>query len=491
MTMKRLMLVWVMILCLLLLGGMAETETPDTFMDYSTNPGAYEVSEDELLAVAVAENPDWGIVDSGLHWSGQYQNQLACWFEAVMVRIEDCTLQRKTLSVLVNPLKQGEPVPWDVTVWAPITMTEEAADFLLEMYPEDWFTDELGYFLEPGMMPEDILPGCAQFLLEEGETWDVLFAYPQTLAGIVMNASGQKCVRIVQWNGTAYERAVSSRFFETEHRFSINGYESYDDVVTIACGAYDPRFELQDDGRWLFTGIADSDWPLYGVFDGYVTDASFGGCYDSNDVFHYGVPTFELDLTKADILAIPDFIRNVVPLLDSSAFACVRTDHTPMLDSPGGEPVAACFARLTGRILQRENGYVYLQIGKEKTGLTGWFAENDLAFGADIEDVRCGFPAHSKEDCRSGYLRGVLRGTEQLTPEDVLLPVWLVGRLPDGGWLVQVSNDYIFTAPEDAFREIDSARAIWADFEAEYDRFEQEMLEWAEGPDGTWEDDEE
>ena len=35
MNMKRMMMVWVMILCLLPLGGMAETEAPDTFMDYS------------------------------------------------------------------------------------------------------------------------------------------------------------------------------------------------------------------------------------------------------------------------------------------------------------------------------------------------------------------------------------------------------------------------------------------------------------------------
>ena len=33
--MKRMMLVWVIVLCLIPLGSMAETEAPDTFMDYS------------------------------------------------------------------------------------------------------------------------------------------------------------------------------------------------------------------------------------------------------------------------------------------------------------------------------------------------------------------------------------------------------------------------------------------------------------------------
>ena len=130
-----------------------------------------------------------------------------------------------------------------------------------------------------------------------------------------------------------------------------------------------------------FVGIADGNWTLYRVYDDFVTDANELALYDSNDVIHYGAFTLRRYLTEADIPNYPDFIRDVIPLLDSSAFACVRSDGTTMLDSPGRQPLAVCYARLTGRILQREGGYTQLQIGSEERGITGWFVENDLAYG--------------------------------------------------------------------------------------------------------------
>ena len=99
-----------------------------------------------------------------------------------------------------------------------------------------------------------------------------------------------------------------------------------------------------------FVGIADGNWTLYRVYDDYVTDVNEMALYDSNDVIHYGAFTLGRDLTEADIPNYPDFIRDAIPLLDSSAFACVRSDGTTMLDSPGGQPLAVCYARLTGNV---------------------------------------------------------------------------------------------------------------------------------------------
>ncbi len=126
--------------------------------------------------------------------------------------------------------------------------------------------------------------------------------------------------------------------------------------------------------------------------------------------------------------------------------------------------------------------------------MTGWFAEDDLAYGPEIEAVRCGFPSHSDDDCYGSYLVRVLNGIDPAEIADAAYaayPVWLIGELPDGGWLVQLDVDTVCTAPADAFRDVGPATALWAQFEAEYDRFEQEMQAWAEEADDAWGDEEE
>ena len=453
---------------------------PNQPMNYDFDTYVYEMSEDDLIADVEQEYPDWTIVDSGQYWSGRWKNELACWMEVSLACVENHTLYQKTLSVQVNPLKRGEPVPWEVTDWAPIPLTQEAEDILLqEIGLADLYTDEDGYERDPFKLSYLIVPGCASFLLDDGETWCELFSYPTALAGIVINADGQKAVRIANWDGEQYDEVVSSRFFQ-DGLYAIESYQSSGRTIALDCKTCSPQFRRQPDGRWLFTGIADGNWSLYGIYSDYVTDATELALYDSNDVLHYGVPTFERDLTKADLTAYPDFIRDVIPLLDSSAFACVRADGAAMLDGPNGQLIAICYARLTGKTLQREDGFVQLQIGSEEQGMTGWFAEGDLAFGPEIENVRCGFPSHSEDDTDGYYLIRELRGVNPKDLMDYRFFVWLIGKLPNGDWLVQLDVDIVCTAHEDAFREIGPAREIWANFEADYDRYEHEMREWAE-----------
>ena len=103
--MKRL-LVCLMILCLLPVEGWAD-------FDYSMRD--YDVSEDDLVASAKADYPDWDLIDSEQYWTGRWENELACWVEISLMRVTDCTLYQKTLSVIINPLKQGDPVKLEVT----------------------------------------------------------------------------------------------------------------------------------------------------------------------------------------------------------------------------------------------------------------------------------------------------------------------------------------------------------------------------------------
>ena len=464
--MKRLILMIAALLCLMPMKAWAYDD-PDTT--------GFVMSGDDLIAAAEADFPDWTFIDSSQYQTGRREEQSACWMAVSMMRIEANTLYQRTVSALVNPLKKGEPVPWEVTDWAPIPLSQAAADTLQSMNPGDLYRNEDGHINETGLLSYRIVQGCALFLLDEGETWSELYSYPTAIAGVVNNAEGQQCVRIAHWDGARYDEVASSRFF-TDDWFSINGHQSDGTVITINGSSCNPQFVRQPDGRWLFAGIADGNWTLYRILDGFVTDANGLVLYDSNDVLHYGVPAFDCDLTTADIPAIPDFIRDVIPQLNSSDYACARADGTPMLNAPDGEVFAACYARLTGRIIRREGGFVQLQIGSDEHGLTGWFAEESLAYGHEIEGVRCGFPSHSEDDCKGDYLAETLNGVDPEKLPDTLCLVWLIGKLPNGEWLVQLDVDTVCTAPEKAFHDIGPATELWAEFEAYYDQCEEEML---------------
>ena len=151
--------------------------------------------------------------------------------------------------------------------------------------------------------------------------------------------------------------------------------------------------------------------------------------------------------------------------------------QTSLLNAPGEDALALCYARLTGTVLQRKDGWVQLQIGSAEKGMTGWFAEEDLAFGAEIEDIRCGFPSHSEDDCDGDYLVTVLHGADPADYLEYMCYVWLIGRLPDGSWLVQLNVDAICTAAENAFHEIGPATDYRTEAQEIYDAFEQKRQE--------------
>ena len=470
--MKRLMLVWVMILCLVPMDSWAE-------FDYEIRD--YEVSEEELTAAAEADFIEWTVADESRYWTGRWHNQLACYQEIQLYRVEENTLLQRRLSVLVNPLKQGEDIPWEVEDWAPLPLTPEAMSAFLALDMDEYRYNYIPGSIETGSVPDPILFGSAPFMLKEGETWVQLMTYPGFLYGIVRRADGQYCVRIAHWDGESFDSIISSRF----HQDRLWIYESYswNDTISVNC----LQFQRQEDGRWLFVGTADGEPTIYTISNEFIDDAIFP--YDSNDAMHYGIPTFERDLTLVDFTAIPEYIMDAVATMDSSAYACVREDNTPMLDAPGGETVAFCYARLTGIVLQRENGWVQTQIGSAEKGMTGWFAENDLTFGDEIENVRCGFPSHSEDDCDGDYLVTVLHGADPADYMEYMCYVWLIGQLPDGGWLVQLNVDTICTAAEDAFHEIGPATDYWTEVQEIYKEYEQERLEWMGG--NEWEDNKE
>ena len=459
--MKRMMLVCLLILCLLPLGCWAE-------FDYAARD--YEVSEEDLNAAAEADFPDWTVTGYSRYWTGRWNNQYACYQEIQLYRVVENILLQRRLSVLVNPLKQGEDIPWEIEEWAPLPMTSEGMSAFLSLDLDEYLYNYIPVSVGSGSVPDPILFGCAPAMLEEGETWVQLMTYPDFLSGIVCNADEQYCVRIAHWDGENFDSIISSRFHQKF--LMIDDSYSWNDTLSVNCF----QFERQEDGSWLFVHISDADPTLYTICDGYIDDAIFP--YDSNDSMHYGIPTFERDLTQVDFSTIPEYILDAAVQLDSSAYACVRTDNTPMLDAPGGEIAALCYARLTGTVLQQEDNWVQLQIGSADKGMVGWFTKDDLAIATAIEDIRCGFPSHSEDDCNGEYLMTVLYGADPTDYIYYLNYVWLIGKQPDGSWLVQLNVDTVCTAAEDAFHEIGTATDYRTEARKIYEKFEQERLGW-------------
>ena len=457
--MKRLILVLWLTLCLLPAGGRAQAADPADLCD---------LSEEELTDLAARDFPEWTVAES-LRYLDRWQGQLIWYQEIRLYRTAENTLLQRLVWVPLDALKRGEAVPWETEDWAPLTLTPEAMSAARTAELTGSPDLPVPLLSHAGEVPESLLSGCAVSFLDEGEAWTQLISCPDCLTGAVRRADGESCVRITHWNGEAFDSVTNSRFHAGP--LSINPYESGSDAVTVNNFAFD----LQADGRWLFMRVTDGDPTCYAISDGFIDDAVFP--YDSNDAMHYGIPAFERDLRLADLDAIPEYIMDAAALLDSSAYACVRADDTLMFDAPDGGTVARCYARLAGRVLQRKDGWVQLQIGSEEKGLTGWFAEADLAFGPETEAVRCGFPSHSEDDCEGSYLLTVLEGADPADYRDYLCYVWLIGRVPDGGWLVQLNVDTVCTAPENAFRDIGPATDYRTEAREIYDRYEQELLE--------------
>ena len=112
--------------------------------------------------------------------------------------------------------------------------------------------------------------------------------------------------------------------------------------------------------------------------------------------------------------------------LDASGFACAKADGVPLYDTPDGNILGTAYARLTGRVIAQQDGWVQLQIGSAESGMTAWFRGDDLAYGTAVNEVECTFPSYNM-------------------PEDMLedyYEMWLIAEMP-GGYLAQVDVDTV------------------------------------------------
>ncbi len=414
--------------------------------------------EDKALVLShVAEDyPDWQVSFTTIYGSGKWNDEMAIHVHLGLYRVEDGMLIQKTLRVLVNPLRAGEEICYDEIDLVPVPLSPLAVEKIEAPAPDEIALDD--------WIDVQKLPGLAEFMLEDDEHWENLGAFSDKLIGVAVNGERKQRVCIAYWNGQAYGEILSSPV--QEKSFRLNEIHSGEDelelmvddgLVYVYCGGDVPGIY----------GI-NTGWGIWIFGDGLVWNGTLGISGESSNELYPGVPTFPLSLTEMDISAVPLTNAELLAAMDASGWACVRVNGAEMRDGPGGNVIAACYARLFGQIKEEQGDWVLLHIGGEEHGGMGWFRREDLAFGREGFFIPCGFPSYDDRDSDAAHLNEVLQGLPEPLSEDSDYLTWLVGKKQNGDWLVLVDADALCTAPPDAFSDIGEPEEYY-DFRYQYD----------------------
>lgn len=120
--------------------------------------------------------------------------------------------------------------------------------------------------------------------------------------------------------------------------------------------------------------------------------------------------------------------------------------------------------RLPGHVLEQTEGWTQLLIGSEGLGLAGWFRTEDLAFGAETENVICSFLSFDHAP-----LEDTPFGTEicQLLNDDFFwgFEFWLIGKTPDGDWLMLIDEKLVRIVSPELVGQTEPILHWWEDLE--------------------------
>ena len=109
-------------------------------------------------------------------------------------------------------------------------------------------------------------------------------------------------------------------------------------------------------------------------------------------------------------------------------------------------------------------GWTLLLIGSEELGLKGWFHTEELAFGAETEEVICSFPSFDHAP-----LEGTPFETEvcQQLHDDFFwgFEFWLIGKTPAGDWLMLIDERLVCTVSPELVGETRPILHWWEDWE--------------------------
>lgn len=427
--------------------------------------------ESYFLADIQRNYPDWSVRVSTRYGSGRYEGEIAQYAEVSLYRITDETIELLELTALVNPIREGDDVPWSVHALIPVEIAPGAADTLRAMTAKEIFdygvgaafTDAARNLLVPSLRAAD-------------ETVTQLMSCSRFLFCITENSAGKDILRLAQWDGSGYTNVTATL---PQPQLSFNTLHSYNDHMELWVSADDwvyPRYDAEVGWHIYHFFINDSNLV---VFQNRIIEGEIEEWYQDNNSEHYGRFTLPHSLTEVDFATFPQTLDEVLSHMDYTGVACTAHDDTPLYATPDGDVLAYCYTRVPMVVISESGGWREVQLGSDVDGLRCWVRAADLAFGADTENVVCTFPTHEEVD----------RAQEAVSFSGKALPLakgcawWMIGTMADGDYLMMFAdNEEIFvgTAPASAFSAIGEAEddGDWDDEGWDDDWDDEEAAEW-------------
>lgn len=401
--------------------------------------------ESYFLADIQRNYPDWSVRVSTRYGSGRYEGEMAQYAEVSLYRITDEAIELLELTALVNPIREGDDVPWSVHALIPVEIVPGASDTLRAMTAKEIFdygvgaafTDAARNLLVPSLRAAD-------------ETVTQLMSCSRFLFCITENSAEKYILRIAQWDGVGYTNVTATL---PQPHLSFNTSHSYNDLMELWVNRDDwvyPRYDAEV--GWHINHFFINDTNLV-VFQNRIIEGEIEEWYQDNNSEHYGRLTLPHSLTEVDFATFPQTLDEVLAYMDYTDVACTAHDGTPLYAAPDGDVLACCYTRVPMVVISESGDWREVQLGGDADGLRCWVRAADLAFGADTENVVCTFPTHEEVD----------RAQEAVSFSGKALPLakgcawWMIGTMADGDYLMMFAdNEEIFvgTAPASAFNEI-------------------------------------
>ena len=401
--------------------------------------------------------PDWTVDVHTSAYPGEEGRNL---YEIMMTRVEDGALWIRSVRFELPEGQETVPDDAEWVVYPPIPVSEAAAERLSALKPYAFIAGPVD--VSAIRIKDEYLPGVAVNLLRAGEALESLMIRDDMLAAVALDAEGGHSLRVSLAEGQTWGEPVMSPPQQTG--IDINEYQSGGgDHPCLEVGVgledfYEINFAVDDQGVWVLCEVQCAEGVSYQLTGRCVIDYDFLEWPFTNAARHYGFPGDWIRLDEIDFRSLPTSSELAAALLETDGFACTARDGVPICDAPDGEVIAELYARCVGVELERQNGWVLVQIGDPECAFAGWIREEDLAFGADIGNVPCGFPDYvpTGGDPERLYMSSRTElplyslESRDAEPVDTVMytdPLYLIGRMPDGRYLVLLNDQMLYAIP--------------------------------------------
>lgn len=294
--------------------------------------------ESYFLADIQRNYPDWSVRVSTRYGSGRYEGEMAQYAEVSLYRITDEAIELLELTALVNPIREGDDVPWSVHALIPVEIVSGAADDLCAMTAEEIFYDGIGAsftnaarnLLVPSLRAAD-------------ESVTQLLSCSKFLFCITENSARKSILRIAEWDGSSYTNVVATRPQPHLNFLPAHSYDGEMELWLSEDAVVYPRYDAEV--GWHINHFFINDTYLV-VFQNRIIEGEIEEWYQDNNSEHYGRFTLPHSLTDVDFATFPQTLDEVLAYMDYTGVACTAHDGTPLYATPDGDVLAYCYTRV-------------------------------------------------------------------------------------------------------------------------------------------------